>query len=231
MCIRDRINHVGLPRAEIKNAIKNGIREKWDQWWQRYPHARQTKYFYPRQNKKYGKEVMKFTRFQLTRYIHIVTGHNNLLYHKSNMNPDIDQTCRFCGEQKETFIHFFSDCPALWRAREEAEHGEPGGHIAFQSPTQLLNFSFHPRINAALELSEEVEDVWRAMEVVSDSSSGSESSFEEERSIALSDVELATVMDEDQSESGSVRGTQNTEYRVSQQDGRMDDPPDSDSCV
>ena len=167
------INHVGLPRAQIKMAIHNGIREKWDQWWLRYPHARQTKFFYPGQNKKFGKEVMGFTRFQLARYIRIVTGHNNLLYHRSNINPDIDQRCRFCEEQKETFIHFFTDCPALWKTREEAEHAQPGGHLEFVSPTQILNFSFQPRINAALENQDEVDAAWRAMEVISDTDSES----------------------------------------------------------
>ena len=169
------IQRVGLPKAEIKMAIRQGIRDKWEQWWNRYPHARQTKFFYPTPNKKFGKEVMNFTRFQLARYIHIVTGHNNLLYHRSNINPDMDQTCRFCGEQKETFIHFFTDCPALWRAREEAEHAEPGGHLTFVSPTQLLNFSFQAKVNEALENQQEVDDVWRAMEVVSGSEGAAES--------------------------------------------------------
>ena len=91
------------------------------------------------------------------------------------MDPDVDQTYRFCGEARETFIHFFTDCPALWQARADAEHAQPGGVLSFRSPTQLLNFSFHPRINQALESDQEVEQVWRDMEVISESTITSES--------------------------------------------------------
>ena len=44
-----------------------------------------------------------------------------------------------------------------------------GGVLDFVSPNQLLNFSFQPRINDALENPQEVEDIWRAMEIVSGS--------------------------------------------------------------
>ena len=182
---------MGLPKGEVKAAIHQGIRDKWDQWWDRYKHARQTKFFYPTQNKSFGKEVMNFTRFQLSRYIQIVTGHNNLLYHRSNINPDIDQTCRFCGVDKETFIHFFTDCPALWRAREEAEHARPGGHLDFVNPTQLLNFSFSPRINQALENAEEVDAIWEEMDLATEGDSVTSTS-----DMAISEVEEQSGADE-----------------------------------
>ena len=100
--------------------------------------------------------------------------------------------CRFCSEHKETFIHFFSECPALWRDREEAEHAEPGGQLSFVSPTQLLNFSFSPRINRALEKREEVDEVWQAMEVRTDSG-GSESGAESRSDMSTSAGEQSDV--------------------------------------
>ena len=100
-------------------------------WWERYPYARQTKFFYPECNKQLGKLAMELTRLQLGRFIRIITGHNNLLYHRSNIDPDIDPMCRFCREKQETFIHFFTDCPALWRDRQEADYAMPGGQVIF----------------------------------------------------------------------------------------------------
>ena len=61
----DNAQGLGLPVAEVKARIHHSIREKWDLWWNRYPHARQTKFFYPQQNKAFGKIVMNFTRLQL----------------------------------------------------------------------------------------------------------------------------------------------------------------------
>ena len=111
------------------------------------------------------------------------------------MNPDIDQTCRFCSEQKETFIHFFTDCPALWQAREATEHAQPGGILEFVSPNQLLQFSFQPKINSALENPQEVEDVWRAMEVVSgtDEESASDQPMEGDSDMSISDASEAAA--------------------------------------
>ena len=110
------IERLGLPQAQLKADIRNGIREKWDMWWTRYPHARQTKFFYPESDKQLGKQTMALTRPQLGRFIRIVTGHNNLLYHTSNINPDLDPMCRFCREKQETFIHFFT-CHLLPRSQ------------------------------------------------------------------------------------------------------------------
>ena len=134
------MERLGLPIAELKTEISNGIRLKWDMWWQRYPHARQTKFFYPESDKQMGKLAMELTRPQLGRFIRIITGHNNLLYHRSNIDPDIDPMCRFCGEVQETFIHFFTDCPALWHARNDAQYEQPGGQVSFVNPLQMIKF-------------------------------------------------------------------------------------------
>ena len=103
---------------------------------------------------------MQLTRFQLGRYIRIITGHNNLLYHRSNINPDINPMCRFCNETQETFIHFISDCPALWQEQQQlmAEIREGPLHLA--DPTILLGFANNRCINAAIESEEYVNRIW-----------------------------------------------------------------------
>ena len=112
---------------------------------------------------------MNFSRMQLGRFIRIITGHNNLLYHRSNTNPDIDQTCRFCDETRETFIHLFSDCPMFWRQQQEASSGlQPGEPLYLVDPQKILDFSYTPRINEALESEGEVRRVWDAEQSVDD---------------------------------------------------------------
>ena len=41
-----------------------------------------------------------------------ITGHNNLAYFKSKLNPEIDPTCRLCLQAKETLHHLMNDCEA-----------------------------------------------------------------------------------------------------------------------
>ena len=103
---------------------------------------------------------MELSRFRLGRYIRIVTGHNNLLYHRSNIDLDIDPMCRFCKESQETFLHFISDCPALWREQQQLQADVQDQPVQSAPPEVLLEFAAHPRINAALENQDETDMVW-----------------------------------------------------------------------
>ena len=38
------------------------------------------------------------------------TGHNNLAYFQSKLNPEIDPTCRLCLQANETLHHLMTDC-------------------------------------------------------------------------------------------------------------------------
>ena len=90
---------------------------------------------------------------ELSRYIRIVTGHNNLFYHRHNIDPlNNNDICRFCLEESETFIHFFTDCPALWRERRDHIHQYIGSRDTEWRPQQLVDLSFSPAITAALEM-------------------------------------------------------------------------------
>ena len=160
---KDKMQKLGLPVVELKREIEQGIRDKWDQQCDRYPHARQTRYFYPVQDKYRAKTVMGFNRMQLGRFIRIITGHNNLQYHRSNMDPDRDPFCRFCAETQESFIHLFTDCPALWREHQETRGDLPTGQLLRDmDPQTILDFSYIPRINVALENPTEVQVIWEA---------------------------------------------------------------------
>ena len=112
-----------------------------------------TKFFYPTQDKAKAKQVMAFNRLDLGRYIRIVTGHNNLLYHRNNVDPvNNDSICRFCIEDTETFIHFATDCPARWRERRDSLLVYIGDSLMPWKPQQLLDLAFTDEIKQLLEM-------------------------------------------------------------------------------
>lgn len=90
--------------------------------------------------------MIQWPKLQLGRYIRAVTGHNNLLYHLHNIDPEISPLCRFCLEKNEEFFHLAHDCPPLWWERHNISSQEPGKKW---SPQQIINFTFIPRINDA----------------------------------------------------------------------------------
>ena len=47
----------------------------------------------------------------LGRLIRVVTGHNNTGRHRHHVDESEDETCRYWGEERETFVHFISTCP------------------------------------------------------------------------------------------------------------------------
>ena len=156
----DDFQRMGLSQSQVKNVIRTQFREKWDCSWDRYGLARQTRTFYATQDKYKAKTVMDYSRLKLSRYIRIITGHNNLLYHRSNINPDLNPMCRFCNEHQETFIHFLSDCPALWRERQDIFLDPLPFRLGQDwKPDDLVDFSFCKRITEALESDEIVRDI------------------------------------------------------------------------
>ncbi len=49
-------------------------------------------------------------------------GHNYLNYHH-NIGSISEQTCHFCGESREEFMHLACECPALARVHLDAVWG------------------------------------------------------------------------------------------------------------
>ena len=95
--------------------------------------------------------------------------------------------CRFCGESQETFIHFLSDCPALWQERQEIFLDPLPRPIREDwKPDELVDFSFCKRITEALEADEVVRPTSDTSE--SESEDGEMSVVEQ----SCDDVEIST---------------------------------------
>ena len=103
---------VGTPQAEIKSDISKYVRNLWDEEWQTYSEGKHTKEFYTHNDKNKAKALLTLSRFELSRFVGLVTGHGNLAYFYSKLEPGSNPIYRFCRERNETFIHFIK-CPRL----------------------------------------------------------------------------------------------------------------------
>ena len=59
-----------------------------------------------------AKKLLELSRYEVSRYVSLVTGHGNLAYFLSKLEPGVNPICRFCEERNETFIHL-TECPRL----------------------------------------------------------------------------------------------------------------------
>ena len=76
----DKHIQVGTPQAEIKSDISKYVRRLWDEEWQTYTEGKHTKEFYAHNDKNKAKALLTLSRFELSRFVGLVTGHGNLAY-------------------------------------------------------------------------------------------------------------------------------------------------------
>ena len=135
-----------FPRKLIRNTILSKLRTVWDQEWADYPVARQSKYFISGQDKQKAKDICHLSRFSLGRLIRVITGHNGFNAHRHNVDNDIDDLCRLCQLDSESFLHFITVCPSLSLDRARILK------ISFITPhtwdiDEILEFSRIPQIS------------------------------------------------------------------------------------
>ena len=104
--------NTAIPWQEAKNKIEDYTTSLWRQKWITTPHYKHTKLFYGSPNKNKSKYILKMGTHKLSTWIKGLTGHNNLAYFQSKLNPDIDPTCRLCLQTNETLHHLMTDCEA-----------------------------------------------------------------------------------------------------------------------
>ena len=140
---------IDVPRAQcnFKTTLNTKLREIWNYEWLECQQARQSKLYISPLAKHKSKRTIQWNRLKLGRYIRAVTGHNNLLYHLHNMQPDISPLCRFCLEEREEFTHLHKECPALYWERHYTTAQEPDNPE--WSPDQIVEFTLIPKINDA----------------------------------------------------------------------------------
>ena len=143
-----------VPMAAVKSQLNSVIYKRWGIAWVNYNHARQTKQFYGQPSASKAARVLRLCRIEMTRFINIVTGHNNLAYHRSltDVNGNyVSGLCSLCGEEKETFFHWASECPALFMSRLETFGDRLPDERLGWSVRELLRFSYLSRIGHLID--------------------------------------------------------------------------------
>ena len=145
-------SNIAMPHQVMRSKVMTAFLEIWHYEWDKYSEARQSKQFYSKPDPIKAKYVYKLSRKKLGRFIRIITGHNNLNYHRSNINPDNNQTCRFCqiSLTRESFFHFATECPSFALSRREIFGDMIIDNEMEWSVQKLLDFSDIPAIDSAL---------------------------------------------------------------------------------
>ena len=91
---------------------------------------------------------MKLSRTELTFWVEIITGQNNLNYIQSKIYP-ISPTCRFCEEEDETIPHILNECPCFRLQRCDTLQGQ-ATDLHEWTHKQILTFCEHISIRTAL---------------------------------------------------------------------------------
>ena len=100
-----------LPQTYFNMVLDDITRKAWDNRWKGLNKARQTKQFYGSPDKNKARYVMKLSRLEMTRFVNVITGHNQLNYHLSLQLGDVFSECCFCGQERETFFPFSHGMP------------------------------------------------------------------------------------------------------------------------
>ena len=121
------------------------MRTEWKRKWPNVSHYKHPKIFYSGPDKNLAKKILNNRRSHLTRLISIITGFNCLSYIQFKASPTINQLCRLCGEENETFWHFISDCPRLQTYRNDTflDKLPRQGNWKLK---QIMQFSTYPTI-------------------------------------------------------------------------------------
>ena len=138
--------------AIIKKLTNSDLLSKWNSQWKSVKSCRQTKLWMPECSNKVAKYFKKLPRQDLGKLVQFITGHCNLMKHKSLQDKQIKSACRLCKEKgkEETPWHLVTECPSLMTRRTNVFDG----HILFKvewSTGQLLRFCKESKIWSMLD--------------------------------------------------------------------------------
>ena len=142
---------VRKPYATIKMQVRENIRAEWQKEWTSMNSANHTKSFYGGPNASKARFVCKLARLELGRFVRAITGHNNLRFFQNKIGLSRNRLCRFCGEGDETITHFIHACPQFYSFQRETFLDEPPTADMRWSVRSIIDFTYHPDMNAAYE--------------------------------------------------------------------------------
>ena len=79
-----------------------------------------------------------------------ITGHNNLAYFQSKLNPEIDPTCRLCEQENETLYHLMTNCEATSPLQMDIMQNKTPLPDMSWSVIGINKFLHHPTIHSVM---------------------------------------------------------------------------------
>ena len=132
----------------MKRLVEYLIHKKWNEECNDYHEGKHIKECLITNNKQTADTLLQLGRYEVSRYVSLITGHGNLAYFMSTLEAGIHPVCRFCGERNETFIHL-TECPRLRDYQVDSFLGE---NRAWEwSYEQILKFASCRAVNDAIE--------------------------------------------------------------------------------
>ena len=102
-----------------KNRVEEHIYNTWKKRWTDSARYKHTIFFYDGPDKNKSKGLLKRSTVALNLWVKCITGHNNLAYFKSKVDPLVNPLCRLCGRENETVHHLLATCDAMYNKRQE----------------------------------------------------------------------------------------------------------------
>ena len=127
-----------IPRTQVMDLVKLGLRQCWSKRWTREKYCRQTREMLPTLDKATNIKVWnKFTKSELRRAIGWITGHCPLNRHLTFMKVLMDKGCRLCQKAEETPGHLARECPGTHHTRHihETLRDHPEEHHGRYEPS------------------------------------------------------------------------------------------------
>ena len=127
----------------------------WENKWVSNPTCRLSKNFLPRPDKNKSKEILQLSRSQMRRLTELITGQNNLNYVQNKVSTGaVSELCRFCEEEDDTFEHLLNECPCFNTYKRDMMRNRPIIKSLDWKIKTLLDFSYIPAIDLALQFSQ-----------------------------------------------------------------------------
>ena len=119
--------NVPAPYSYLAHIVEKGVEDLWTHEWMSAkkpdgrPVYRQTKYFFPKPDKRKSYVLLRKDRQTLNKVIQFTTGHAHMNRHQHLVDNGQDgddpggttQTCRLCSQGEETPIHLVMECTAV----------------------------------------------------------------------------------------------------------------------
>ena len=133
---------IGIGPSLIPASIKRCFKNKHLSYWTDVNGCRIAKQIVKEPSHKLAKRLLASSRLNLRALMGIFTDHNGLKNHLYRMGLVDSPLCSLCGEDVESSVHIFCDCPALDNLRNTFFDNIKltPGELAGRSPQNLIRF-------------------------------------------------------------------------------------------